>query len=101
MQFLDESIKKFGYSPHVVNGRFRVIPGVLNRCPLRTNDGEHLDVCYQVWDICKTKVKWGLCENKYIWPANINSSLTLIEMFESVVEYSFNCLEAEGKTKGY
>lgn len=42
-----------------------------------------------------------MCENKYIRLANINSSVTLIEMFESVVEYSFNCLEAEDKTKGY
>lgn len=42
-----------------------------------------------------------MCENKYIRPANINSSVTLIEMFESVVEYSFNCLEAGDKTKGY
>lgn len=53
------------------------------------------------WTICTTQVKSGLCENKYIRPANINSSVTLIEMFESVVEYSFNCLEAEDKTKGY
>lgn len=53
------------------------------------------------WTICTTQVKSGLCENKYIRPANINSSVTLIEMFESVVEYSFNCLEAGDKTKGY
>lgn len=60
MPVLDESIKKFGYSPHVVNGRFRVIPGVLNRCPLRTNDGEHLDVCYQVWDNLLDQGKVGI-----------------------------------------
>lgn len=53
------------------------------------------------WIICMIQVKLGLCENKYIRLVNINLSVILIEMFEFVVEYSFNCLEVGDKIKGY